>query len=88
MRKPTLQSNATAVMRCQIFTDAPSFDRGIKDGHAGDLRRQSCDSLPSPKENRLRMEIAMLTAARDPRKAAYLLAEIQHVTRRLASLRK
>lgn len=63
MRTSTLQSSWGTVARCSVFVDCPSSDRGIRDGKAGDLRTaREGRNLPSPKEIRLRMELAMLKA--------------------------
>lgn len=63
MRTNTLRSNWGTIARCGVFQDAPSFDRGIRDWKAGDLRTaREGRNLPSPKEIRLRMELSMLKA--------------------------
>ena len=67
MRTNTLRSNWGTIARCGSFLDCPSVDRKIRDGAAGDLRTaRNGRNLPSPREIRLRMEIARLNAALDP----------------------
>jgi len=87
MRTNTLRSNWGTIARCGAFLDCPSVDRKIRDGAAGDLRTaRNGRNLPSPREIRLRMELAMANANLDP--VSRLRYDIAALRNRIKALRE